>query len=85
MRRVHGSFANAPFKIRRGEAFRRIPVITYKIGADGIVSNVKLVRTSGIKDVDEKEAQAISQWRYQPRPVGCGVIETKVSITIDFR
>jgi TonB family protein len=81
---VHDSYAKGPFKFRPGEIYKQVPVITFEVSEDGIVSNVKLVRSSGVKDIDKNEVQAISQWRYKPRPTGCGVIESEVAITIDF-
>jgi outer membrane biosynthesis protein TonB len=47
------------------------------------VSNTKIVRSSGVADIDKKVAKAVSGWSYAPRP-GRPVIDSEMSATIDW-
>jgi hypothetical protein len=40
------------FKFRKGETYRQSPVVSYQVDPDGTVSNVKLIRSTGVKDID---------------------------------
>jgi TonB family protein len=82
--RVHGSFPKGPFKTLPKESYKRSPVINYQIQEDGTVSNAIVTRSSGVADIDKKELDAIARWKYKARPVGCGVIDTEVTVTIDW-
>jgi TonB family protein len=82
--RVHGSFPKGPFKTLPNESYKRSPVIKYEIQEDGTVSNAAITRRSGVADIDKKCLDAISHWKFKPRPAGCGVIETEMSVTIDW-
>jgi len=82
--RVHGSFPKGPFKTLPNESYKRPPIIKYEIQEDGTVSNATLTRRSGVADIDKKFLDAISRWKYKPRPAGCGVIENEMSVTIDW-
>lgn len=84
MRRVHGHFPNGPFKFRPNEKYRGGPLVKFDVGEDGLVTNVRIARSSGIADIDKKTADAVAAWRYKPRP-GCPVIETEMAITIDWQ
>jgi TonB family protein len=53
----------------------RSPTIKYEIQEDGTVTNAVITRKSGVADLDQKFPDAISRWKYKPRPAGCGVIE----------
>jgi TonB family protein len=82
--RVHDSLPKGPFKTLPGESYKRSPVIKYQIQEDGTVSNAIVTRSSGVADIDKKELDAIARWKYKARPVGCGVIETEMTVTIDW-
>jgi TonB family protein len=84
MTRVHGSFPKAPYKILPKESYKRSPTIKYEIQEDGTVSNVTVTRSSGVADIDKKQRDAITRWEYKPRPVGCGVIETEISVIMHW-
>jgi TonB family protein len=84
MIRVHGSYPNGPFKTLPNESYKRSPTVKYLIQEDGTVSNISLTHGSGVADIDKKILDAIAHWKYKPRPVGCGVIETEMSVTIDW-
>jgi TonB family protein len=85
MIRVHGSFPKGPFKFLPKESYKGPPLIKYQIQEDGTVSETVLTRSSGVADIDKKVLDAVARWRYKPRPAGCGVIETKMSVTIDLQ
>jgi TonB family protein len=82
--RVHGSLPKGPFKTLPNESYKRSPVIKYEIQEDGTVSSAAITRRSGVADIDKKFLDAISHWKFKPRPAGCGVIETEMSVTIDW-
>ena len=84
MIRVHGSFPKGPFKWLPKESYKGSPLIKYKIQEDGTVSDAFVSRSSGVADIDKKVLDAVAQWKYKPRPVGCGLIETEMSVTIDW-
>ena len=81
--RVHGSVPEGPFKFLPKESYKRSPLIKYQIQEDGTVSNATITRSSGVADIDKKVLDAVARWKYKPRPVGCGVIETEMSLTFD--
>jgi TonB family protein len=74
-----------PFKFLPKESYRRLPVIKFLIHEDGTVSDAKVIRSSGVGDIDKKLLDSIVLWKYKPRPVGCGVVESEISMTIDFK
>lgn len=82
--RVHGSFPKGPFKTQPNESYKWSPIVKYEIQEDGTVSNARVTRKSGVADIDKKFLEAVSHWRYKPRPKGCGVIGTEMSVTIDW-
>lgn len=79
-----GEIPTGPFRHSRGESYKRAPVVKFDIEEDGTVSNIKLMRSSGLKDLDQKLVQAIRHWEYDQRP-GCGVTESEITATIDWR
>ena len=81
--RVHGSVPKGPFKLLPKESYKASPLINYQIQEDGTVSNASITRSSGVADIDKKILDAVARWKYKPRPVGCGVIETEMSLTFD--
>jgi TonB family protein len=66
------------------KGFKTGPTIKYVIEVDGSVSNVSLVKSSGSKAVDETLLDAVKKSSYQPLKPGCGPIDSKATITIDF-
>ena len=66
------------------EHYRQHPVVSYNIEEDGRVTNVKLVRSSGVPRIDKDFMEQTALNRYKPRPAGCGLIETKMDLTIDW-
>lgn len=83
MIRVHGSFPNGPFKTLPNESYKRAPTVKYSIQENGTVSDATITRRSGVADMDKKILDAVARWKYKPRPTGCGVIESEMTVTID--
>jgi TonB family protein len=81
--RVRGSFPKGPFKFLPKESYKGSPLIKYQIQEDGTVSDATITRSSGVADIDKKVLDAVARWKYKPRPLGCGVIETEMSVTFD--
>jgi TonB family protein len=82
--RVHGSFPKGPFKTLPGESYKGSPKVKYLIQENGTVTNATVTRGSGVADMDKNILDAIANWKYKPRPSGCGVIETEMTVTIDW-
>jgi len=60
-----------------------VPVIAFEIMESGEVMNARLERSSGIADIDAYALSWMRSARYNKRP-GCGVIESKAAVIIDF-
>ena len=84
MIRVRGSFPKGPFKFLPKESYRGSPLIKYQVQEAGTVSDTTITRSSGVADIDKKVLDAVARWKYKPRAAGCGVIETEMSVTIDW-
>jgi len=69
---------------RKGERYLHSPVVTLDILETGEVTNVFLKRSSGVADADKYALDWARALKYNARP-GCGVIESQVVVTIDFR
>lgn len=82
--RVHGSFPKGPFKLLPGESYKE-PLSKYQIQEDGTVSNAIVARSSGVADIDKKVLGAVAHWKYKPRSLGCGVIDTEMSVLIHLQ
>ncbi|MCI0356744.1 MAG: TonB family protein, partial [Acidobacteria bacterium] len=63
----------SPMQVAKGEKYRGGPLVAYSILEDGTVTDVRLVRGSGVKDIDGRAVDAVSAWRFNSRP-GCGSI-----------
>jgi TonB family protein len=72
------------FKFRKGEKYRNSPVVFYEVNPDGKPSNVKLMRSTGVKDIDDFAVDWVKKLKYKPAP-GCVGFESQMTITIDFR
>lgn len=72
------------FKFRKGETYRHSPVVSYQVDPDGTVSNVKLVRNTGVRDIDAFAVDWVKKRKYKAAP-GCESLLVEVDITIDFR
>jgi hypothetical protein len=56
---------------QKGEKYRRPPMVAYEVQEDGAISRLRLVRRSGIKELDAELLAAASKWKYKER-AGCG-------------
>lgn len=81
---IHHSFPMGPFHFRDGESYKGAPIVKYQINEDGTVSDVKIKRNSGVNDIDRKVVRALFRWKYE-QGNGCGIIETEMSVTIDWQ
>jgi TonB family protein len=63
---------------RQDEKYRRPAIVKYEIEEDGAVRKVKLVYSSGVKNLNDRLLAAASQWKYQARP-GCGVMKVSLA------
>jgi hypothetical protein len=70
--------------IQPGESYHAEPVLRADIEETGDMSNVELIQSSGIKRLDFLFLTNVHRWKYAPRP-GCGVIQSNISVTIDWR
>ena len=66
------------------KGFKSSPTIGYVIEMDGSVTNVKVLKSSGSKAVDEVVLDAVKKSSFRPLKPGCGPIDSKATITIDF-
>jgi TonB family protein len=79
---VKGGVPTKSFERAAGESYKHAPIVSFTIKEDGSIANVRLVRSSGIRDLDRQVLKAVARWKYKPNP-GC-TIETKMSLTIDW-
>jgi len=56
--------------------------VKFDILEDGSVANVKIVRSSGVSDLDKRLVSSVNRLKYKARP-GCGIVESTMVITID--
>src|SRR3954464_6371932 len=62
-------------KLYRGEHYKQSPIVSYNIEEDGRITNVKLVRSSGVPRIDKDFVGQTGRNRYKPRAGGCGMLE----------
>lgn len=73
-----GSAAIEEVQPQKGEKYRRRPMVAYEVQENGDVRKPRLVRHSGINELDGKLLSAASLWKYQSRP-GCGVVKVQLA------
>lgn len=71
-------------KLREGESYKGDPVISFDVNETGQLLNIRVVRSSGVADLDSWVQAQVKRWKYKPSP-GCGVRHAEVVITVDFR
>jgi TonB family protein len=71
-----------PYKFLPGESYKRPPTVKFQVNEDGTVSNMKLIRSSGVKDIDKKLIKAASTWKFKAVP-GC-IIDSEATILIHW-
>lgn len=65
-------------QLQKGDKYRRPPMVAYEVQRDGGIRGLRLVRRSGIKELDQELLAAASNWKYQARP-GCGSVEVPLA------
>jgi TonB family protein len=73
-----GSGSTEDVQPQKGEKSRRTPMAAYEVQEDGDVRKLRLVRRSGIKELDSKLLLAASKWKYEARP-GCGIVKVRLA------
>jgi TonB family protein len=73
------------FRLPKSEKYKNSPLVSYSIPPNGIVTNLRLKKSSGSKSVDDAVMKSTGQWKYKPRDPVCGTIDTEMSVNIDWR
>jgi TonB family protein len=76
-------FAFVPAEVKDKRFKNRFPKISFVVGEDGKVSDVKVVKGTGAPTVDAAVVKSVETWKYKPQP-GC-VINMSMAVTIDIR
>jgi hypothetical protein len=63
---------------QKGEKYHRAPMVAYEVQEDGGIRGLRLVRHSGIKELDQELLGAASNWKYLARP-GCGSVKVPLA------
>jgi TonB family protein len=72
------------FHFRKGEKYRHSPAVAYEILESGEIAHAILKRSSGVAEVDKYALNWVQKLKFNRRS-GCGVVESTVDVTIDFR
>jgi TonB family protein len=75
---------HSEFHFRKGETYMHSPVVAFQILESGETANAILKRSSGAAEVDKYALKSVQGAKFNKRS-GCGVIESQLDITIDFR
>lgn len=59
------------------------PLVSFEVSANGIVSKVKLIRSSGSSTLDEKALHQVSSYHYPPH--NCGACKMSMPVGVDFQ
>src|ERR1700674_752173 len=59
-------------------------ILSSMIGADGVPSDIKLVRGLGM-GLDEKAVECLKQWRFRPATDHSEPVSAKVTVEMNFR
>ena len=82
-RQQSAALPTGPFKFLPNESLKGQPLVKFQINEDGTVSNVRLVRGCGVRDINKKVVEAVSSWKYKPKPE-CGAVEVEMMVIIDL-
>jgi TonB family protein len=77
------AFAFVPTDVKDKGLKNRIPRISFVVGEDGKVTDVKVVKGTGSPAVDAAVVKSVESWKYKPQP-GC-VIKMSMAVNIDIR
>jgi TonB family protein len=75
-------FAFVPTEVKDKRFKNLYPKISFVVGEDGKVSDVKVVKGTGSPTVDATVVKSVEAWKYKPQP-GCVIIMSMV-VTIDI-
>lgn len=73
-----------PFQFGPAESYKGSPIIKFMVREDGAVFNVRLIRSSGVAEIDKELVKNYSKWKFKAQP-GRPVVESEVSVTIDWQ
>jgi TonB family protein len=59
-------------------------ILSVTIGADGMAHDLKLIKSLGY-GLDEKAAEAVSQWQFKPGMRGGTPVPVTASVEVNFR
>lgn len=79
-----GRDRNSELQLRKGGKYRHSPVVAFQILESGETADAILKRSSGVAEMDKYALKSVQESKFNKRP-GCGVIETQLDLTIDFR
>jgi hypothetical protein len=68
--------------VRSNESFSE-PVLRADIMENGVVTNIQLLSSSGLRRLDAILSAGSNRWRYAPRP-NCGDVSANIVVTIDW-
>jgi TonB family protein len=71
------------WNFRPGEKYVGMPLVSFEVLASGDVSNARVKRTSGVRDIDASAVNWIKSFKYNKRP-GCPVIDNEMGVNIHF-
>jgi hypothetical protein len=72
------------FHFHKGEKYKHSPVVAYEVLESGEIAYPLVKRSSGVAEVDKYALKCVQELKFNKRP-GCGVVESTVDVTIDFR
>lgn len=75
--------AFVPAEVKDKRFKNRSPRISFVVGEDGKVSDVKVVKGTGASSVDAALVKSVEAWKYKPQ-AGC-VIDMSMVVTIDIK
>jgi TonB family protein len=81
-RLVSGNSPSVPFGFQFSGA--KVVVLSFAIGADGSVSDIRVATTTGIRELDGAAVAAASQWRYQPAVFKGAPYAVFYNVTVTF-
>jgi TonB family protein len=76
-------FAFVPTEVKDKRFKNRYPKISFVVGEDGRVNDVKIVKGTGSPTVDAAVVKSVQAWKYKPQ-LGC-VVDMSMGVTIDIR
>jgi TonB family protein len=74
----NGSARIQELQPHKGEKYHQPPMVTYQVEEDGGIRGLRLVRHSGVKELDQELLAAASHWKYVARPA-CGSVKVPLA------